>query len=317
MIVFYHGDMDGIVSAHLYFKKVDSRINDLVVKTFEFEYDKEKDILTNPSINNVAEDVIFVDCCPNEDVLQYLIEKKKNIIILDHHISKKALIDKYCKEGLISGMSYIGASGTLITWCWFKFNKDVEKIINFLDVFGISRENQDKSDIPLSIRLINSWDIWNGLYIEAEAYKTYFECQNFKPRDKEIDPLLENNLAVQKAVVNGTIMLDFYHTWGEQYCKRYGYEIKYKKKKIFVLNVGNANSKIFGDRINEYDAVMIYCYDGEKYKCSIYSNKESFDCSTFAEALGGGGHKGAAGFVIKKLPIWLRRTEDEKDKPRR
>lgn len=317
MIIFYHGDMDGIVSAHLYFKGRYDNSESLTIKFIEFEYDKEKDILTMPIAKYIPEEIVFVDCCPNEEILQYLIKINKNITILDHHISKKPLIDAYCKEGLIDGMSYIGASGSLITWCWFKFNKDISKIIEFLDIFGISRENQDRSNVPLSIKLVNSWDIWNGLYIEAEAYKTYFECQNFKPRDKEINLLLDNNLEIQKAVINGNMMLNFYHNWGEQYCQRYGYAIQYQDKRIFVLNVGNANSKIFGERIHTYDAVMIYCYNGEKYKCSIYSNKEDFDCSTFAEALGGGGHKGAAGFVIDEIPDWLRGTKDEKSKSRR
>ena len=61
-------------------------------------------------------------------------------------------------------------------------------------------------------------------------------------------------------------MLNFYHNWGEQYCQRYGYAIQYQDKRIFVLNVGNANSKIFGERIYTYDAVMIYCYNGEIFE---------------------------------------------------
>jgi oligoribonuclease NrnB/cAMP/cGMP phosphodiesterase (DHH superfamily) len=175
----------------------------------------------------------------------------------------------------------------------------------FLDKFGKSRIAQDKSDVPLSIKLVNSWDIWNGLYIDAEPYKVYFECQNLTPVDDEVKELLSNDIKVNKAIIEGNIMLKFYHNWGKQYCERYGYPIQYKKNDFFVLNVGNANSKIFGDIINDYDAVIIYCNNGVKYKCSIYSAKD-FDCAKFAEQFGGGGHKGAAGFVIDELPVWLR-----------
>ena len=49
------------------------------------------------------------------------------------------------------------------------------------------------------------------------------------------------------------------------------------------------------------------------YKCSIYSVKEDFDCSKFAEKFGGGGHKGAAGFSLDKLPLWLRGKKNELD----
>lgn len=66
------------------------------------------------------------------------------------------------------------------------------------------------------------------------------------------------------------------------------------------------NSKYFGSKIKDYDAVMTYCYNGEYWTCSIYSDAEkSFDCSEFATSLGGGGHKKAAGFKLKSLPRWL------------
>ena len=101
-------------------------------------------------------------------------------------------------------------------------------------------------------------------------------------------------------------MMQFFHNWGRQYCERFGYEVQYKTNSFFVLNVGNANSKIFGDLIKDYDAVIIYCNDGTKYRCSIYSQKDTFNCAEFAEQFSGGGHKGAAGFVLNNLPIWLR-----------
>lgn len=309
MVVFYHGDMDGIVSANIYLRNVPNLITDITVKLYEFEYDKEDQVLKVPIGTNGSEEIIFVDCCPNKEILDYAIKMSRKVTILDHHISKKPLIDEYYSEGLISGMSYIGCSASLITYCWFKFNKNIEKINTFLDKYKLNKANQEKSDIPLALKFVNSWDIWDGLYIEAEAYKTYFECQGFKPLDKKIKALLENGLEIQKAVINGNIMLDFYHNWGEQYCQRFGYEVKFQKHNFFVLNVGNANSKIFGDRINKYDAVIIYCNNGEKFKYSIYSNKSEFNCAEFAEQFGGGGHKGAAGFTTNLLPAWLRKKK--------
>lgn len=307
MYIFYHGDMDGIVSAHIflenYLKSFASYVP--VIEMREFRYDQEDEVL-NIKLNQSKEELVtFVDCCPSKEILNKLLTKTKNITILDHHISKKPIVDELYQEGLIDGMSYVGASASLITYCWWKYKKDLEKTILFLDMFGKSRIAQDKTDIPLSLKLVNSWDIWNGFYSEAEAYKTFFECQNFLPNSKEVKNILENNMEVQRAIVNGNIMLQFYHQWGDQYCKRFGYETRYKGNNFFVLNVGNANSKIFGDRINNYDAVIIYCNDGEQYRCSIYSTKTEFNCANFAEQFGGGGHKGAAGFVLDKLPAWL------------
>lgn len=304
MIVFYHGDMDGIAAANIYLQE--HRMETYIkIKAFEFLYDKEDDILKKVGVGYIREDIVFVDCCPTEETLEIIIPRAKTVTILDHHITKKEVVDKFYKEGLIDGLSYIGASATLITWCWFHFDKDIGKITLFLDKFGTGKTAQDKSDVPLSIKLINSWDIWNGLYIDAEPYKIYFETQNLSPIDNQTTDLIDNDLMVSRAVRDGYVMMQYFHNWGQRYCKRFGYKVKYEENTFFVLNVGNANSKIFGDIIYEYDAVIIYCFDGKVYRCSIYSQKETFDCAKFAEQLDGGGHKGAAGFVLKKLPSWL------------
>ena len=35
---------------------------------------------------------------------------------------------------------------------------------------------------------------------------------------------------------------------------------------------------------------------------SLYSTREDVDCGAIAKSLGGGGHKGAAGFICDELP---------------
>lgn len=305
MYIYYHGDMDGIVSAHFYTSAFKVK-SSTTIKTFEFEYSKEDAILDTLKVGSNNNTIVFVDCCPSEEILDKVIKKVGKVIILDHHISKKELIDSYINEGLVEGISYIGACAALITWCWFHFDKDIRKIIEFLDRFSKSKKNQDESIVPYSLRLVNSWDVWNGLYTEAEPFKIYFETQNFIPLDERIDEIMENPIKTGEAVRYGQIMQQFYHSWGNIYCERFGYEIQYKKNNFYVLNVGNANSKIFGDRIKDYDAVIIYCNNGIRYQCSIYSDKSEFNCAEFAEQFGGGGHKGAAGFILDELPIWLR-----------
>lgn len=303
MLLFYHGDMDGIVSAFLYVKNIKPTC-EIQVRYIEFEYDKQELIKKLP-IGIKLEDCVFVDCCPNEDILNFLLKYVKSCTIIDHHLTTQKFINDYHREGLIEGMSYIGASASLITWCWFKFDKNIEKITVFLDSIKNSVAEQNKN-LPLALKLVNSWDIWNGMYIDAEPYKVYFESQGLLPTDKRIDKLLFDNLEVRKAIREGNIMVQFFHNWGDIYCKNYGYEVQYLKYNFFVLNVGNANSKIFGNRINDYDAVIIYCNNGLRYKCSIYSTQEDFNCAEFAKNFGGGGHQGAAGFTLNTLPIWLR-----------
>ena len=62
------------------------------------------------------------------------------------------------------------------------------------------------------------------------------------------------------------------------------------------------NSMVFGDKINDYDIVSLIRFNGSQFVYSLYSNKDNIDCSKIATTLGtfsklgGGGHKGAAGF---------------------
>ena len=90
MVIFYHGDMDGIAAAHLYLKDTP---NFYMIRTVEFEYDKQPSILEALRNINAKSEVIFLDCCPDEDILEAMIARKniKKITILDHHISKKEL----------------------------------------------------------------------------------------------------------------------------------------------------------------------------------------------------------------------------------
>lgn len=316
MKVFYHGDMDGITSGYILCKNIipTQTFNNARKTTenfIEFDYNKQqniKDIDFNP-----CEIIYFVDCSPDEEVLEYLLNKVAKIFIIDHHISRKDMLEKYFTEGKIEGMFYNGASATLITYCWAnmiqKEGKTIAEVKEFLDWFSLSKVNQERAEnIPLSIKLINSWDIWNGFYIDAEPYKIVFESKRLTPLDiQEIYDLLYNERVISNTIKKGYIMKEQMDNWARTFMERYGYEVTYENKSFFVANLGNGNSKYFGDRIKDYDAVITYCYNGDLWTMSIYSdNSKDFDCSEFAKSFGGGGHKKAAGFRTKELPDWIK-----------
>lgn len=103
----------------------------------------------------------------------------------------------------------------------------------------------------------------------------------------------------------GKDYIEYRNIWSVGFMKRYGFETILEDtggnfRKVFVANLGNANSKFFGDLINDYDAVITMCFNGDFWNYSIYSNKDYFDCSKIAMFFGGGGHKGAAGFILQQ-----------------
>lgn len=327
MKVFYHGDMDGIVSAFLLCTTIVNwdNVEEMMFQSnnlkcagaFEFDYNKQ-DKIKDMFPKKTKESVYFVDCSPNKELLDYIISKSGSVFIIDHHISKKEMLEELFEANKIEGMFYNGASASLITYCWGKMIKEegktVQEVKDFLDWFGNSRENQEKSDVPFSIKLVNSWDIWNGMYIDAEPFKIAFEASNFKPLDiSKLKKILYNDRIVSTTIDKGYIMKTQITSWGNLFMERYGYEVNYKKNRFFVANLGNGNSKYFGDRIKDYDAVIAYCFNGELWTFSIYSDSsKDFDCSEFAKKFNGGGHKKAAGFRTDKFPTWLKKSKEER-----
>lgn len=312
MKVFYHGDMDGIASAYILCRRIipQQTLQDFVSKNgdsciMEFDYNKQID-LKELSYSS-QEDAYFVDCSPTQDVLDYIITKVQNVFIIDHHASRGKMLKEYLKKKKIKGMFYDGASATLITHCYSEFviknKKDVSEVKEFLDWFSASRQAQDSDKVPLGIKLVNSWDIWNGFYIDAEPYKLVFESKKLHPwaDRKIIDKMLFDVSTVAEAIRKGYIMKEQMDCWSNKYMEKNGYEVEYEGHKFFVANVGCANSKFFGDRIKNYDAVIPYCFNGNIWTYSIYSDSSTdFDCAEFATKFGGGGHKKAAGFTTKE-----------------
>ena len=53
-----------------------------------------------------------------------------------------------------------------------------------------------------------------------------------------------------------------------------------------------------------YDVVACFWYQDRKWRFSLYNDNGKIDCSVIAKCFGGGGHKGAAGFVSDDIKPW-------------
>jgi nanoRNase/pAp phosphatase (c-di-AMP/oligoRNAs hydrolase) len=47
--------------------------------------------------------------------------------------------------------------------------------------------------------------------------------------------------------------------------------------------------------------VLVFWYKDNKWHFSLYNDNGEVDCSAITKQYGGGGHKGAAGFIIDNL----------------
>jgi oligoribonuclease NrnB/cAMP/cGMP phosphodiesterase (DHH superfamily) len=75
--------------------------------------------------------------------------------------------------------------------------------------------------------------------------------------------------------------------------------------RVLACNTIVFNSNFFDGFFDpeKHDVMCAYSQRSDgKWKVSLYTTKDDIDCSAIAKHFGGGGHKGAAGFVCTRLP---------------
>ena len=84
---------------------------------------------------------------------------------------------------------------------------------------------------------------------------------------------------------------------------RSSFEYTYKTNRCLCVNSTTRNSNLFKSKWdeNKYDVMVVYSQNKGNWWFSVYTSKEDVDVSLIAKQLGGGGHRKAAGFSVKKL----------------
>lgn len=279
MKCFYHNDMDG-------------RCAGALVAMYEDNYNKEDyfevDYIQELPIDKVSngEKVYFVDYSFKENtkyVLDTLIEKDCDIVWIDHHTSSLNLIEEYpyLKEET-RGIIRDGISGAGLTNMYLFNITNIEQCLE-------------------CVRYVSDYDCWKfELGKDTDYFKLGLETYDFDALDKVWFDLFNLSSTLKIIIKKGKVIKEFIDKDNELYRNNYAYESSIEGHKCLVINK-KSNSWIFGDKINEYDIVIVWAFNGEKYSYSIFSIKDNVDCSKIAEKFGGGGHKGASGFSSDKL----------------
>ena len=126
---------------------------------------------------------------------------------------------------------------------------------------------------------------------------------------KDGDPC--NECEACKAIDDGSVITNYLNSKNERVASQIGFELDIIDDreevpviyKAFAMNDVFSSSLNFGDRINTYDIVMPFYFNGDKYVYSMYSAKDDVNVEPLCTALGGGGHQHAAGFTSKTLDI--------------
>lgn len=230
------------------------------------------------------EEIYIVDFSFKPKVMARVCGKTKNIIWIDHHKTAFPYTNQYPCQ--IRGLRTEDFSGCELAWQWF----------------------YPDEPMPRAVVLIGDYDKWALRQPRCFEFYEGLKMEDTKPKSELWDVLLcsdANPLTYNmrlEIVKNGKAAIKYRDSYCSKVCHDFGYEVEFEGHKAFACNIYQFGSKGFGDRMEQYDFCIAYIHDGHRFTVSLYSVK-GVDVGEICKKYGGGGHGGAAGFVVESLPF--------------
>ena len=275
----------------------------------------------------------------------------KKVIWIDHHASSSNIVDVIREELEDIGagrhdFSYdilfsTNASGALLTWAYVQINLTmIDKDDGILDVsqftdddglhfisLTLSEEPIHKVgfEIPGFIYHVDNYDRWTKKDPDADAFITGLKLEGYQTMS---NVYLENPITADKNYIKdffdiddkaiiekGKIALDYQKQVYLEQSDLIGFDTIGKYKYAYKVAPGNSwnFNNLLDDGIVDFGMLIRYDPNAKKWIHSVYANVNVFNqCIKIGEALGGGGHPGAAGFQIDyPLPMNMNRALEE------
>lgn len=324
MIIFYHSDDDGKCAGY-WAGKLNHRktgVKDDVIDCIMINYGWP---IPWKKISS-GELVYIVDFSFSVEDMDTLLEITKNVVWIDHHISAIEKYKNYDKH--IDGIRIDGAAGCLLTYLYLRCCVDAEgheqdattaKLVN---MFSAKTDVQSSICMYLSSLdllppaftvLIADYDVWLFEYGDlTKNFHVGFSMIPHKPDDTIWErmqlPGRSTFSACEPFINSGKAAREYRMSWMKNYCSAVGFEARLKDPKLrnyscFAINIAHISSDDFVIDTSLYDVLIGFSFDGEIWTYSLRAARPSVDVAAIAQCLGGGGHKGAAGFTSRFLEI--------------
>ena len=311
MICFYHNDLDGRCSAaivHMW----------LGIKTLPYdaqhipacafiEMDYAKPIPWDQI--HPGEQVWIVDFSFSVADMQKLFTITQDVTWIDHHVTA---IEKFKDwPGKIRGIRQGGTAACVLTW----------KYMHWWTARGEGEENfgngcSEGLEVPRAVAMIGDYDAWLHQIPDSTAF--YEGCKMLNTSeigssdwwdllvgegahtDGNGNPLPKLDIC-GPVIAAGKAAIKYRDAYCLDMCNSYGFETEIDGVKCYFANIYKFGSLGFGDRMKQYPVCAAGAFDGKKWTISLYST--TVDVSLICKNHGGGGHKGAAGFVSEAFPF--------------
>jgi uncharacterized protein len=286
MYCIHHNDLDGRCSAAIVNRMAklkafmdiayEGMTKGISITFHQMDY---KDAVPGPWLEELKDkDVIIVDFSFKPELMETIVSLAKSVTWIDHHVTAK----EYPYQDLpgLRNFEDKAMAGCELTWQYY-----------FTHV-----------PMPAAVKIIGDYDKWALQIPESKAFYEVMKTIDTDPHLQIWDELFDMDQAVLDTINSqGRAILAYRDQYCDGLCKSFGFETQIDGFNAYACNQFMFGSGGFGKRFKEYPICIAFIYDGLNYTVSLYS--ETVDVSQIAHRYGGGGHKGAAGFVTSYLPF--------------
>lgn len=227
---------------------------------------------------SVYDKVIMVDISFPKEIMHKLFnEYRHNFTWIDHHVSAIKDFD-FTPDG-IQNVKYAACE---LTWKYFYTETEMPEIVRILgryDCFGHKGTAEE-------------------LKVLQFQYGARQEISNLEDAYKWLNWCINEEFREQDLLKAGHFIYGYLCTEAKQTYSQI-FTIELDGYKFACVNKERFNPINFGIDYHKdgFDGFVCFSYKDGKFMYSIYNDNEKVDVSIIAKNRGGGGHKGASGFI--------------------
>jgi len=209
--------------------------------------------------------------------------------------------------------------------------RDVDKISNYRAMQGtwdsrfaaceLTWQWFSPEPVPIAVQLLGRFDVWDHADPRVRPFQLGMLSHTTDPRDpgaremwRRLFDAGSDDPIIAEAIRDGRAVQRFLDESAAKRAGQFSFETELDGLRCIAMCNSGKGSIQFESvwDPNRHDAMLVFTWapgsaDREgAWKCSLYSDREDVDVSAVAKKLGGGGHKGAAGFQCRELPFELR-----------
>jgi hypothetical protein len=233
-----------------------------------------------------------------------------NLIWIDHHATA---ISKYGGTGLhdkIPGYRIDGVAACRLAYQWFVRQCGPTKDLSSGSVPLPLPSKEDyverRVSEPWAVRLAGEYDIWDKRDPDAELFQHGLRSEELYSTAWDDMLKLGGSGTVTRLLNQGRALQYARTRENESVIKAFGFTIQFEGFCLLACNAARYSSQLFAAGLKpEHDGCLGFNWDGQAkvWRISLYTDKPGIDLSPVAVKYGGGGHRGACGFRVAKLPF--------------